>query len=223
MAELTFSSRENSLSVTRLAEKGVLHKIRRGIYIDTNDEQEIESTLNNNWMEIACYIFDKPIAVARTAAELKPANRRLYFVSDAIKQRRTVQIGHLLFDIALGNDEFGIQPITLDLQRSNPARYILENLSKSRGSIDSKKTLGREWVESELTKQIQRGGEDSIKALRDEAREIAPALGLEKEFEVFNKMASAILSTHPAEGVLQTRLGIETAQKEPFDGFLFLS
>jgi hypothetical protein len=217
MAELTFSSRENSLSVTRLAGKGVLHKIRRGIYIDTDEKNEIAKTLNNKWMEIACKIFSEPVAVARTAAELRPANGRLYFVSSDISKRRKVQIGQLVFSIEPGNTDQGVQRITPGLQISNTARRLLENLGRSRGGKESKKTLGSDWVESELVKQIHKGGEGSINAIRDEASELAPVLGLEEEFEQLNKMVSAILSTHPAEGVLQTRLGIATAQGEPFD------
>ncbi|MFT5140950.1 MAG: hypothetical protein ACI9H8_002131 [Lysobacterales bacterium] len=217
MANLIFSTKENSHSVTRLAEKGTLHKIRRGIYIDTHDEEEIVRTLNNKWMEVACYIFNKPVAVARTAAELKPADGYLYFTSSNIKKRRTVHIAHLVFDVSPGSTEQGVQQLTLELRTSKPARYLLENLARSRRDSGSKKALGSEWIESQLVNQIQKGGEGSINTLRDEAQEMAPALGLEKEFEVFNRLVSAILSTHPAEGLLQTRLGIATAQKEPFD------
>jgi fido (protein-threonine AMPylation protein) len=219
MAQLTFSSREDSHSVTRLAEKGVLHRIRRGIYIDTDDEHEVANTLDNKWMDIACHIFSEPIAVARTAAALKPAKGRLYFASNKIRKRRKVQIKHLVFDISPGNTDQGVQQLTPVFRRSKPARYCLENLAQSRGDTSSRKTLGSEWVESELVKHIQRGGEQAVNALRDEARELAPVLDLEREFEKLNILIAAILNTHPAEGVLQTRLGFANAKGEPFDQF----
>ncbi len=217
MAKLTFPSKEEAKKASRLATKGELFRIRNGIYIDTNDPEEITRTLNNKWMEVAGNIFADPVAVARTAVELKPAGGRLYFVSSKLKRRRTVEVEHLKFDISPGNTDQGVEQIGLEMRRSNPARYCLENLAPSRGSKKSKKTLGHEWVELELVKYIQRSGEQYINALRDEASELALVLELEKEFEELNTLIAALLRTHPTEGILQTRLGIANAKGKPFD------
>jgi hypothetical protein len=217
MAKLIFPSSEEAQKASRLAAKGKLHRIRKGIYTDTGNTEEITKTLNNKWMEIACKIIDAPVAVARTAAELKPAEGRLYFVSSKLKAPRTVPVGHLNFYISPGNTEQGIKHVSLEMRRSNPARYFLENLALSRGNIKSKKTLGPEWVELELVKHLQRGGERAVNTLRDEARDLAPVLELEEEFEKLNVLVAALLRTHPTEGILQTRLGIANMKGEPFD------
>jgi len=217
MAKLIFPSSEEAQKASRLAAQGKLHRIRKGIYTDTCDTEDITRTLNNKWMEVACKVFDSPVAVARTAAELKPAGGRLYFVSSKLKAPRTVPVGHLNFYITPGNTEQGIEHISLEMRRSNPARYCLENLALSRGNKKSKKTLGPEWVELELVKHIRRGGEQAVNALRDEARDMAPVLELEEEFEKLNALIAALLRTHPAEGILQTRLGIANVKGEPFD------
>jgi hypothetical protein len=219
MAKLIFPSSEEAQKASRLAAQGKLHRIRKGIYIDTSDTEEITKTLNNKWMEIACKIFDGPVAVARTAAELRPAEGRLYFVSSKLLSPRTVQVGHLNFSISHGSTDQGVEQVSLELRRSNPARYCLENLAPSRGNKKSKKTLGNEWAESELAKFIQRDGEQAVNALRDEARDLAPVLKLEKEFEKLNALIAALLRSRPAEGILQTRLGIANAKGEPFDQF----
>ena len=217
MAKLFFPSGKDAKKASRLAAKNELHRIRQGIYIDTHDPDEIAKTLDNNWMEVACNIFDEPVAVARTAVELKPAGNRLYFVSSTLKARRNVDVGHLNFDISPGDTGQGIQQLGLEIKRSTPARYCLENLVLSRGDKDSKKTLGDEWVESELVKIIQRRGEKAINELRDEARNLSTGLGLEKEFEKLNTMIASLLKTHPIEGILKTRSGIAVAKGEPFD------
>ncbi len=217
MANLIFPPSEDSQKASRLAAQGKLHRIRRGIYIDTNDATEIAKTLNNQWMAVACQIFDSPVAVARTAAELSPAEGRLYFVSSKYKRSRTVQVGHLRFTISPGDTDHGVEQITLEMRRSNQARYCLENLAPSRGNKHSKKTLGHAWVESELMKSIQRRGERAVNALRDEASDLAPVLDLEEEFEQLDLLIAALLNTHPAEGILQTRLGIANAKGKPFD------
>ena len=217
MAKLIFPASEEAQKASRLTAQGKLHRIRKGIYTDTSDPEEITKTLNNKWMDVACKIFDGPVAVARTASELGPAEGRLYFVSSKLRASRTTQVGHLIFYISPGNTDCGVEQIHLDLRRSNPARYCLENLAPSRGSKNSKKTLGLEWVELELIKHIRRGGEQAVNALRDEARDLAPLLDLEEEFEKLNALIAALLRTHPAQGILQTRLGIANAKGEPFD------
>ncbi len=217
MAKLIFPSSEEAQKASRLAAQGKLHRIRKGIYTDTSDSEEITKTLNNKWMDVACKIFDGPVAVARTASELRPAEGRLYFVSSKLKASRTTQVGHLIFYISPGDTSKGVEQIHLELRRSNPARYCLENLAPSRGSKNSKKTLGPEWVESELIKHIRRGGEQAVNALRNEARDLAPILNLEDEFEKLNALIAALLRTHPAQGILQTRWGIANAKGEPFD------
>ncbi len=217
MAELIFPSSEDALKASRLTAQGKLHRIRNGIYINTSNAVEITRTLNSKWMEIACKIFDGPVAVARTAAELKPAEGELYFISGKLRAQRAVQVGHLRFHISPGNTDSGVEQVNLKMKRSGLARYCLENLAPSRGDTASKKTLGAEWVESELIKHMQRGGEKSVNALRDEARTLGPILQLDKEFEKLNTIIAAILSTHPEEGILQTRLGIASAKGEPFD------
>ena len=219
MAKLIFPSSEEALKASRLAAQGKLHRIRKGIYIDTSDLEEITKTLNSKWMDVACRIFDGPVAVARTASELRPAEGRLYLVSSKLKAQRTTQVGHLTFYIYPGNTEQGIEQIHPEMRRSNPARYCLENLAPSRGNKNSKKTLGLEWVESELVKHIRRGGEHAVNALRDEARDLAPLLELKAEFEKLSALIAALLRTRPAQGILQTRLGIANAKGEPFDQF----
>ncbi len=219
MAKLYFSSGADAKKLARSSERGELCRIRRGIYIDTDDPDETRRTLDEQWPNIACYLYGDPVAVARTAAELKPAGGRLYCISGELSGKRTIEVGHLLFDIAPGVVNEGVEQFTLNMKRSNPARICLENLMASRGSLDSRRTLGAEWVENELVEVVQHRGAEGLNALRDEARELAPKLGLEKEYALLTKLVAAILNTHPVEDVLQTRSGIAQAKGEPFDQF----
>lgn len=219
MAKLIFPSSKETQKAYRLTAKGEWNRIRNGIYIDSYDSIEITRTLNNHWMEVACKIFDDPVAVARTATELKPAEGRLYFVSNKLKSPRVVKVGHLEFVVSHGNVDQGVEQVSLNMKRSKPARYCLENLALSRGNENSKKTLGNQWVERELVKIIRRGGEKAINDLRDEARSLAVALGLEEEFKNLNALIASLLRSRPAEGVLQTCPGMAEAKGEPFDQF----
>jgi hypothetical protein len=217
MATLTFpKNAADAKRLSRLAGQGRLHRIRQGIYIDTADEADIRQTLENQWVKVATYLLSHAVPVARTAVELKPAEGRLYLVTPQAG-RRTVKVGHLQFVLEPGDVELGVEPFHPDMKRSNQSRYCLENLSPSRGNPASKKTLGRDWVEAELVKVVLQRGENALNALRDEARHLAQPLGLDEEYEQLGKMVSAILATHPLEGVLHTRSGIAQAKGEPFD------
>lgn len=217
MATLLFPHGAEAKKLAARYKKGELNRIRKGIYIDSFDEGEITKTLENEWGQIACFLFGEPLVVARTAAELKPAEGRLYFVSGELSGRRTVNVGHLRFDIGPGNVELGIQQFTMNLKKSNHARTCLENLTPSRGNKNNKKTLGPEWVENELIKVIRERGEEGLNELRDEAKNLAAPLNLDKEYRKFHQLVSAILSTHPMEGILQTETGIAQAKGVPFD------
>ncbi len=219
MTTVYFSSGKNAKKLARLREKGELYRIRRGIYIDTDDPDEVGRALENNWPDIAHFLFGEAVAVARTAAELRPVGGRLYCVSEKLSGKRSVTVGHLLFTIAPGVVDEGVEQFTRNMKRSNAARMCLENLSASRGSQESKRTLGANWVENELIKELRRRGAASLNALRDEARELAPKLGLGKEYALLTTLTSALLNTHPVAGVLQTRLGIAQAKGEPYDQF----
>jgi len=219
MAKLYFSSGADAKKMARRKARGELYSIRRGIYIDTDDPDETRRTLDAQWPDIACYLYGETVAVARTAAELRPASGRLYCISGKLSGKRTVEVGHLLFDIAPGVVNEGVEQFTPNMKRSNQARMCLENLAASRGSQNSRRTLGAEWVENELVKVVQRRGEESLNALQDEARALAPKLCLEKEYAILTKIVSAILNSHPAEGVLQTSSGIAQVKGEPFDQF----
>lgn len=217
MNKLYFPTKDEAQKASRRFAKGKLYRIRNGIYIATHDTDEIAKALENQWMELACHLFDSPVAIARTAAELRPAEGRLYFASSVLKKQRTVEVGHLKLTVSPGNTDQGVEQVGMEMRRSIPARYYLENLAFSRGNKNSRKTLGDRWVESELVRTIHRGGENAINVLRDEARTLASILDLDVEFEKLNTMIAALLKTHPIAGILKTSSGIAAAKGDPFD------
>ena len=130
MPTLQFAtSTQEAKRLSLLYKKGVLHRIRRGIYIDTEDKNEITKTLESKWPQIASYVFDDPIAIARTAAEGRPAGGRVYLLTDKVTTTRVVEVGHLKLNIDPGNNSLAVDPFALDLRRSNQARYLLEKNS----------------------------------------------------------------------------------------------
>jgi len=218
MATLYFSTDTKSSNALRNRYRnGELYRIHAGIYIDSADKAEINKTLNNNWQKIARHIYKDSIAVFRTAVELRPVDGRIYLMDGNVNQDRKLTVGPLKFIVAPGNVKDGVQHFHIDIESSNRTRQLLENLSRARISDGIKKTLGNDWVEDELVNEARRNGEQSLNTIRDEARELAPVLGLDKEFDTLNKMISAVLSTHSAKGILKTGVGIAYAAGKPID------
>jgi fido (protein-threonine AMPylation protein) len=217
MATLYFVTDEDSQRDIRNASRaGKLFPIRKGIYIDTDNEAVVNQTIISQWYRIAQFLFKGSIAAFRTADELRPMNGRIYLLAEDLK-RRTVAVGPIKFIADTGNTSVGVEPFDAEMMRSNSARLLLENLSLSRAKASIKKTLGKDWVETQLVHEIEMRGEIGVNRIRDEAREIADALDYKNEFDVLNKMVSALLNTHTAKGVLHTRPGIARATDEPYD------
>lgn len=217
MATLYFVTDDDTQRELRNAYRtGKLFRIRKGIYIDADNEAIKNKTIISQWYRIAQYLFDGSIAAFRTADELRPVNGRIYLLAEDLT-RRTVAVGSVKFIVDTGNTNIGVESFQPEMMRSNPTRLLLENLSPSRAKTEIKKTLGKDWVEAQLVQEMEIRGEEGVNQLRDEAKIIANALSYEDEFDVLNKMVSALLNTHPAKGVLQTRIGIARATGEPYD------
>ena len=90
---------------------------------------------------------------------------------------------------------------------------LLENLTTSRGTI--KKAIGKVAVEERLVSICESRGPDALNHIREEARELAGALGFEREFNVLNELIGSILGTRSAQ--LATAAGKAWAAAMPFD------
>nr|MDT0253158.1 hypothetical protein [Endozoicomonas sp.] len=218
MAKLLFSNSTSEAKKYALAvQKGELTRIRRGVYTDAAYEA-IPQLLASRWYEVVAYLFGMDVLIAfRTACELKPADGAVFIVANVNKRRRVVVGAGLVIEVMPGKPALGREPFLAGLSRSNLARQCLENLAASRSSANVIKSLGAEYIEQQLCKEMRRGGESRLNQLRDEARKLAAVLELEQEFEQLNKMVSALLATHNPADVLKTRLAVATAQREPFD------
>ena len=217
MANLYFpSDTADAKRLSRLYQQGKLHRIRQGIYIDANSISELEPTLNSRWYEVAEFLFDRPVATHRTAAELKPVQGRIYLTA-AVQKRHSVRVGPLQFDVFPGELVQGVEPFVPSMNRSNLPRQCLENLMPSRARTGVRKTLGKEWVERKLVQEVQTRGEKGLNALRDEAKALAPVLNLNKELEQLQKEREALLNKKQRRKKKSQREKVETNSLEKLD------
>jgi hypothetical protein len=144
-------------------------------------------------------------------------NGHIFIVADVKKRTKIAVTSALTINVFPGDSYILSEQFVPALSRSAFPRQLLENLTETRSTAQEAKSLGPEWVEEQLCKELERRGEDALNNLRDQARSVAPTLGLEKEFLILDKKIGAVLSTQTIEGNLSSPLAIATAKNKPFD------
>lgn len=110
----------------------------------------------------------------------------------------------------------GDNPLFEKLYASQEARAFLENLQAGRKKGEESKNLTLVQIEEKLEGIIRARGEQGLNALRDKARNIAPALGMEKEFNKLNQLISNLLATGKSKN-LTSPVAIARALGKPLD------
>lgn len=110
----------------------------------------------------------------------------------------------------------GDNPFYDNLYVSQEARAILENLQETRKKGEESKTLTIPEIEEKLEAIVRTRGEKGLNNLRDNARNIAPVIGMEKEFNKLNQMVSNLLATGKSKN-LTSPAAIARALGEPYD------
>lgn len=218
---LLFSSAEdqaNAQRISRLARAGRLRQIHRGIY--TSDlESPLEQIIKPNWRHIAEYLYPNSVVAYRSAQIGKPDDEGNIFLIYG-KRARRLEFPGLTLNIlpgapAIQNHRASINDTPYGkLFISSEARRLLENLYTGKGS--EIRTMGRQWVESHLSKLCTIRGEHKLNALRDDAKSIASELGLEAQFKTLTTIVSALMQTGKARS-LRAADALARASGKPYD------
>jgi len=92
-------------------------------------------------------------------------------------------------------------------------RVLLENLTVSRAAV--RKSVGKAEVERRLIETCEARGEEALNVLREQARALAPTLGLEREFGILDALIGGVLGTKKTE--MSTPAGKGLAANVPYD------
>lgn len=218
---LIFSSaadQANAQRVSRLARAGKLRAIHRGIY--TSDlETPLEQIVRQNWRQIAEYLYPGSVLGYRSAQEGKPDPEGRVFLVQGNRARRTELPGLILIIIPGPGPILGLEPAMNDLPYgklfvSSEARRLLENLYTGRGA--TMRTMGRAWVESQLSRLCTLRGEYKVNELRDTARQLAELLELCAQFKILNGILSTLMKTGDARRLTAVD-ALARAAGKPYD------
>lgn len=84
MCKLLFGE-SGQRTLSKQCSAGKLNRFRNGIYTDAPLDK-IPQLVSSKWYEIAGYLYDSPVAVFRTADELRPVEGHV-FIGANVSQR----------------------------------------------------------------------------------------------------------------------------------------
>ena len=199
--------------LSRLKRDGRVVRLAPRLYT-TNLTDSPENIVRRNLWTIVGKLWPGARLSHRTAFEYAPHDGHVFL---GYKYTRKIALpGLTIHFIATPESLPSDYPFMEGLGVSSIARAILENLESDRTQGGVKKCLSAEAIEERLETEFATGGEAALNKLRDEARSVAAATGMEHGFARLDKMVGALLSTRPAD-VLKSSVALARAVGEPFD------
>ena len=193
--ELTPTERR---AVQRRAQKGELHRIAPGVFTPLPEDQW-PGLLQREKVRFLAAQFPNAVVGYRTAFEGMANRDGVVFLTSSYN--RIYRYPGLTVSLVKGVDaQDGDKPISSRaLFFPSLARLLLENLTVDRHPLH--RCVAKTEMEKRLTLICESRGESHLNALRDEAKKLAPLLGLEREFGKLEKLIGAILGTRPARSL----------------------
>lgn len=214
MPEVFVSDTAISKAVSEAVARGQLRKLGSRLYTRNLDEAP-ERLVLRNWYYLITAYYPDALITDRTALDNQPApDGSVCLVSD---KKRDVVLPGLVFRPRKGPRPLeSDRPFIGGARLASTARAYLENMrpARARGGRVAR-TLSRQEVEDRLDTLIRNQGEEALNRLRDEARQIAPQLGLEKEFDDLYELIGTLLGTRDAE--IKGAAGKARAAGRPYD------
>ncbi len=207
-AELIFtgSAPNADRQVRRRAAAGELRRLHRGIYT-ANLTEPLEVIGLRHGFRIAAHLFPGAVLSGRTAREMQPVRAvgsdgartgpGFVFLCHANARRKFSLPGLEIRVIQGAGPQPGDFPL-LGLYAPSVARALLDNLTPSRSTAGVSRTCGQKGVEEWLDRLGDQEGEQHLNRIRDQARTLAPQLGLNAEFAVLDRVIGALLGTRDA-------------------------
>jgi len=211
--EIFISERDTSRIVSQMVKAGAARKIGPRLYT-RNISEPVDVIINRNLWLIVGFLAPGGVIGFRTALESRPAPDGTVFVSCGYK-KITELPGLRIARIAGFGAVEGDMPFIGGLFMASPSRLLLENLTHTKTREAATRSAGQSAVEEKIASILRIKGERELNRIRDLARTIAPALGLEKEFKLLDRIIGAFLQTQESE--LHTPLAKSYSVGIPFD------
>jgi hypothetical protein len=192
--EVFVSTEELTAKVSRLVKESKARKIGPAIYTtNMNFGVSPDSLVRKHLWPVVAGKFPGAVICYRTAFEGRPTEGGVVFVSGSYD--RLLKIPGLAVSQVKGSDpQEGDTPFVGGLFMASRPRAFLENLAPTRTRGPVSRSVGIENVQHRLAEMLRINGEESLNKLRDEARRLAPILGLDDAYKLLDKLIGAYRS-----------------------------
>lgn len=218
MSEIVFASSDPAVSRRTQQDlaAGRLRKLAPRLYT-TNLVDDLGAIIRRNLFLIAGHRFPGAVISHRSALNpgLVAKEGRLCITSPAASQMVPYPGGGTIQHFNGHGPVEGDRPfMQTGLLLASTARALLENCQRTRG--DKQKTLSSEEIEVWMERTYQLNGGDELNRLRDEAKALAPSLGMDAELGRLDGIFAAALGTSPTKE-RHSAAGRARAQGLPYD------
>jgi hypothetical protein len=213
LPEVFLSTKNLSATISREVKAGSARKLGPKLYTRNMRDPE-EAIISRNLWPIVSLLMPGTVVSHRTAFENRAAPDGSVFLSGPYPRQIKLP-GIVLRQIEGKGAVLGDTPYMGTLFLASRPRTFLENLLPSRQTDRVSKTVGREEVERRLAEMLRVSGEDVLNQLRDQARAVAPELGLEQQFGLLDSLIGALMRSRPAELIAPAARAY--AAGEPYD------
>ena len=212
LPEIFVSTPQLASRVSRELKEGRVRRLAPSVYT-TNVAEAPESFIRRHVWQVASLVFPGAVITDRTAFEAGPSIDGSVFL--AADSARDVVMPGLTLRARQGSGPLAGDTPFLGLHMASRARAYLENMPASRARKRVARRLSRAEIEKRLEGDLSARGESYVNTLRDDARKLAPLLGLADELEELDALIGALLGTREAR--LLTEVGSARAAGKPYD------
>ena len=212
---LVFTSEVDRRILSRAQAQGRLVRIAPGIY-SSEVGHSAEALAHRHLWRIVAHVMPGAVIVDRSARDGGLGrDGTLYVVAD---RARPLMLPGITVRPRRGAPALpGDMPLPDGILVAGEARSLLENLTPSRRTAaGTRRTLTRAEVEEWVDALIASRGVEGVNRLRDQARELAPALRCEKELDALELIIGAALATRDGSPLASAALRAR-AKGQPYD------
>lgn len=205
--------------IRRKFEAGELERIANGIYFEAGAEPK-EVVIRRNWQRLVAKLVPNAVITDRSGIETKPVQHdpsgsyNIYVSAE--RSRATIELPGISIHIRKGPGPVQNDIAYLGTHLAGRERQLLDNLAPSRArGKEAPRTLGDAAVEAKLDDWCRTSGAEVLKEVRDRARQLAPQIAREDEFNRLNGIIGTLLKTRQEK--LVTCQGKARAAGTPID------